>query len=227
MSTVKRFQRASLARPMRAAFIAALLVCCWSGAAEAQHRARLSADLGTYLASGAGDPVDVIVSGSADRIERVASRHGLRVKKLLSSGAVLSVSPGGLDALANDAEVDALAGDAIVRAHMAVTTATTGAAAAWAGQIGALGAVTGQGIGVAVIDSGIANHPALARRVVASVDFTDPRGTGLDLYGHGTHVAGIIAARGYSSNVDGAASGMAPGAYLINLKVLGGDGSGA
>ncbi len=89
-----------------------------------------------------------------------------------------------------------------------------------------LGQVDGRGIGVAIIDSGIANHPALKGRVVANVDFTDQRGTGQDLYGHGTHIAGIIAARSFNNAAEGADSGMAPAAHLINLKVLGADGSG-
>jgi serine protease AprX len=113
-----------------------------------------------------------------------------------------------------------------VRSAMAVTTRFTGAEAAWSGAIQSLGKVNGSGIGVAVIDSGIANHPALQHRVIASFDFTDVNGHGEDFYGHGTHIAGIIAARGFNNSAEGAASGMAPAAHLINLKVLGADGSG-
>ncbi len=97
--------------------------------------------------------------------------------------------------------------------------------------------VTGKGIGVAVIDSGIAaSHPDLSRSrgsssVVHFKDFTNDLDARLwtssvpyDDYGHGTHVAGIIAGSGYLS--DGARAGVAPGARLIGLKVIDGDGHG-
>ncbi len=80
--------------------------------------------------------------------------------------------------MAGDEELDALSSDADVSSSSEITTAFTGAEAAWSGEVTALGAVDGEGIGVAIIDSGIANHPALAGRVVANVDFTDPRGNG-------------------------------------------------
>src|SRR5262249_59969477 len=60
------------------------------------------------------------------------------------------------------------------------------------------------------------------RRVIFSMDFTghnDP----LDHYGHGTHVAAIVAGGGA---LDSGYRGIAPGAYLLNLRVLGDDGSG-
>ena len=102
--------------------------------------------------------------------------------------------------------------------------------------------LTGEGIGVAIIDSGItAWHDdlylqggrtrRLDRRVVHFRDFTGParaRSWVSDLpsddYGHGTHVAGIVAGSGYDS--DGRRSDVAPGASLIGLKVLDADGFG-
>jgi serine protease AprX len=87
----------------------------------------------------------------------------------------------------------------------------------------ALAPLTGQGIGVAVVDSGIGAHADLGSRVVAAVDFNpDVNGTD-DAYGHGTAVAGIIAGDGTSSG--GNYIGIAPQANLINLRVN--DGTGA
>jgi serine protease AprX len=78
----------------------------------------------------------------------------------------------------------------------------------------------GSGVGVAIIDSGVASwHDDLGPdRVVRFVDFVDFLPMAYDDYGHGTHVAGIIAGSGYDSG--GARRGIAPGASLIVLKVL-------
>ena len=84
----------------------------------------------------------------------------------------------------------------------------------------------GAGIGVAVIDSGVtAWHNDLAdpnapstQRVDRFVDFVADQTQPYDDYGHGTHVAGIIAGNGADSN--GARTGIAPNARLVVLKVL-------
>ncbi len=87
----------------------------------------------------------------------------------------------------------------------------------------------GNGIGVAVIDSGIsASHPDLQGAVVYAKDFTG-QGTTEDLYGHGTHVAGLLAGNGSQSNCYRCfvtIKGVAPGVRLLNLRVLDGTGAG-
>lgn len=82
----------------------------------------------------------------------------------------------------------------------------------------------GQGVTVAVIDSGINNHVDLKvagsnnSRILYSKDFTSVRNTN-DSNGHGTFVAGIIGSNG--SSLDGLRVGIAPKVNLLNLKISG------
>jgi serine protease AprX len=93
----------------------------------------------------------------------------------------------------------------------------------------------GTGVGVAVIDSGIAAHPDLnnangVSRVVYSQSFVTGDPTTSDEFGHGTHVAGLIGSTGASSGTgNGYAAtyaGMASNVNLINLRVLNANGAG-
>jgi len=89
--------------------------------------------------------------------------------------------------------------------------------------------LNGSGIGVAVIDSGIANVPDLtAGNIVYSQDFTGS-GTAADQYGHGTHVSGILAGNGKESSglfYTYQFLGIAQDVKLINLRVLDKNGAG-
>ena len=79
----------------------------------------------------------------------------------------------------------------------------------------------GQGIGVAIVDTGICLHKDFfegGNRVLAFKDFVNGRKEPYDDNGHGTHVAGIIGGSGYSSK--GKYMGIAPACNLIILKVL-------
>ena len=88
--------------------------------------------------------------------------------------------------------------------------------------------VTGEGVTVAVLDTGIdATHPDLAGRVLDRYDLVAEVGDGgepadespLDPQGHGTHVAGVLAGTGAAS--DGRVhAGVAPGAKLLDVRVL-------
>lgn len=85
--------------------------------------------------------------------------------------------------------------------------------------------INGSGIVVAVIDTGIdKNHPDLHSKVIAEKNFVEDEPTTDDLYGHGTHCAGIIAGTGEASG--GRYKGVAPGASLMNVRVLNSEGSG-
>ena len=76
--------------------------------------------------------------------------------------------------------------------------------------------ITGSGVGIAVIDTGINTRDANFKgRIVATTSML--RGPSSDKTGHGTHVAGIAAGDGKRS--DGRFTGVAPGANLIAVKV--------
>ncbi|MBW3659088.1 MAG: S8 family serine peptidase, partial [Actinobacteria bacterium] len=85
--------------------------------------------------------------------------------------------------------------------------------------------ITGAGVGIAVIDTGVTPGQDLAGRVVGGVDISgqgadDPQN---DEYGHGTFIAGIAAGDGTASK--GKFAGVAPGAHIVPVKVAGADGS--
>ena len=82
---------------------------------------------------------------------------------------------------------------------------------------------TGQGVTVAVLDTGIAKLPDFSGRLVGGVDLTNENNPYQDSYGHGTFVAGLIAGNGASSS--GQYQGEAPGAKLVSVKVAGADGA--
>ncbi|MFF3559944.1 S8 family serine peptidase [Streptomyces sp. NPDC002574] len=108
--------------------------------------------------------------------------------------------------------------DGKAKATLADTTAQIGAPEVW--QSGD----TGQGVDVAVLDTGIdAAHPDFAGRIAASQSFV-PGQDVTDRHGHGTHVASTVAGTGAAS--DGKEKGVAPGASLHIGKVLDNDGSG-
>jgi serine protease AprX len=91
-----------------------------------------------------------------------------------------------------------------------------------AGRLAAQGD-TGQGVTVAVVDTGIDNLPDFSGRLAGGVDLTGGNEPYQDGYGHGTFVAGLIAGNGASSN--GQYSGEAPGARLVSIKVAGATGT--
>lgn len=75
---------------------------------------------------------------------------------------------------------------------------------------------TGQGVGVAVVDSGVSTDQDFAN-LTRIGSFNANSRTPNDVYGHGTHVAGIIAGSGIASG--GAVRGLAPGVNLISVKI--------
>ncbi len=92
----------------------------------------------------------------------------------------------------------------------------------WAGN-GLFKGATGKGVTVAVIDTGVdLDHPEFRGRIVKGYDFVNNDRIADDDEGHGTHVAGTIAAGDNGSDI----TGVAFDAKIMPLKVLSADGSG-
>jgi len=198
-----------------------------SGKAPKKQHAKLDQALNN-VADGAGES-DVIVefvddSDSANRIKLNGGQAGRKLGILKARTARIPNLL--LKHLADDPKVKRIHLDRDVAGEIARTTATVGAK-----NVHAQYGYSGAGVGVAVIDSGITPwHDDLTianrtgQRVTAFVDFVNNRTTKYDDWGHGTHVAGIIAGNGYDSNGDRTA--VAPKSNIISLKALDFEGKG-
>jgi serine protease AprX len=171
----------------------------------------------------------------AERAAAAVQRAHGKVGRGLSivGGASALLTGAEILALANDPDVAFVSLDAVVTATFDPLDGAARASSPGILEVGApavwrqLG-VTGKGVGVAILDSGIAPHPDLAGRIVAAVDFTSGATGGAlvppaDPGGHGTHVAGLVGGDGAASG--GAYAGVAPGANLIDVRVIGASGS--
>ncbi|MCF1596464.1 S8 family peptidase [Streptomyces muensis] len=102
--------------------------------------------------------------------------------------------------------------DGVRKASLDKSVAQIGTPKAWSA------GYDGKGVKIAVLDTGVdATHPDLKDQVIASKNFT-PAADATDKFGHGTHVASIAAGTGARSA--GKYKGVAPGADLLNGKVL-------
>jgi len=196
-----------------------------SKTAKKQH-AKLDREL-NKLADGIGDS-DVIVefNDDTDSSARITANGGRSGRKLGGRSRAARISNVLLNRLADDPKVKRVHRDREVTGHIARTAITVGAKSVHH-QYG----YTGAGVGVAVIDSGVTSwHDDLTvanrqgQRVAAFVDFVNNRTAKYDDWGHGTHIAGIIAGNGYDSTGDRAA--IAPKASIISLKALDFEGKG-
>ena len=176
----------------------------------------------------------IIVQFRGDADVRVFGR-GVAGRKLDRRAQVGEVDNIVLATVASDPRVERVMVDRPAFATMERTGLAIGATLARSQY-----SVTGKGVGVAIIDSGITSYHddlyrsasgAPSRRVAHFKDFTRDVSPNLwvndlqsDDYGHGTHVAGIIAGSGYDSG--GRRTGIAPGAKLLGLKVLDAEGHG-
>jgi serine protease AprX len=167
--------------------------------------------------------VRVIISTKEGETGNVATRlqqRGRAIRKQYSviDAVVTEVWAADLAMLDADPAVTSISIDATVASAAAVGTTAGYPPDTLLPTLGLpLQGLTGRGVGVAVIDSGLELNGDFS--IVSFYDFTsDQRGGPYDSYGHGTHVSGLIASRGSLSQ--GAYTGIAPRARLISLKVL-------
>jgi serine protease AprX len=191
--------------------------------------------------SGAAGSVRVIVQkrAAADGAPELAVRRlGGQVTRALPivAGFAATVPAAAVDELARLAGVRAVTPDSRVRVQAAAPGTSTirsvypkviKADAVWNR------GVTGRGVTVAVLDTGVANLPDLAGRLVQVRNDLTGQTTPCknlsgeldcnDRYGHGTFIAGLVAGNGASSG--GRWKGVAPGAEILSVKAAGADGS--
>lgn len=203
--------------------------------ARAARRAQM--DRQVSAAHDTGQPARVIIkyrAGATTALRQRMRSRGLMPKAHHRQAGAFSVAlaAGELSRWANDPDVTGISADAVIESHgrhSVWKTLTPGAADAQSlRRTLGLPAIAqgGRGVGVAVIDSGIAPMPDLSGRITAFYDFTAGGIPAIpsDAYGHGTHVAGLIAGSGLLSM--GGYAGIAPDVRLIGLKVLDAKGQG-
>jgi serine protease AprX len=144
----------------------------------------------------------------------------------LIDGAVLTIPQPNLEKLAADSAIRSVSPDRALAGLGDFDTVTVGANTVWSSP-----GYHGSGVGVAVLDTGVAPAAADwqpggggASRLRAWKDFVGGQLDPYDDNGHGTHVAGIVLGSGNSSA--GSWTGTAPAAQLIAVKVLDSQGAG-
>ena len=209
--------------------LVAAALLAWPLAPEGQRLPTRSEDL-SQVRDGR---VRVIIQ-AADPHARAAlgARHPRGLRRQLVDATALEVSASELAALLRDGTVSHISKDLPVTADMAVTNLVTRAETVWADSGGLLFSSpghNGSGIVVAVIDSGIATHSAIGKRVIARANFvsTEPGVSG-DPFGHGTHVAGMIGGSGAAASkvTDTYSGGSAPAIKFVDVRVLNAKGMG-
>jgi serine protease AprX len=179
--------------------------------------------------------VDVIVQGregvSWGAVRDAVRRAGGEVVAPLPivDGASVRIAGDEVARLASEAGIAAITLDRDV-AFEEMTYDESGVASAFVGASRAGAAWRaghlGEGIGVAVLDTGVSEMPDFAGRLVHGPDLSG-EGKLIDTYGHGTVMAGIIAGSGADSagRSGGAYTGVAPKAHIVAVKAAGANGA--
>jgi serine protease AprX len=215
--------------------------------ADTQKKGRIAPDLKDSIGKRSlYEKIRVVVNLTGDVsdqvVEQIKGLGGEVLKAFKKTGQLIIDIPAGaveslttlpgLDYIAPDRPVDSLA------SHIGITTGANQVyrTSGWDWSSSVTGSLqsgfNGSGVTVAVLDSGVdADMTDLkdsgGRRTLLSMNLAGS-GSVDDPYGHGTHVAGIIAGNGSSSLKAGYDfTGIAPGANLVNYRVLDDKGHGS
>jgi serine protease AprX len=179
--------------------------------------------LATFAAVAATSVVRVVVTSTSDRAARAAVERvgGVVDSNLPIVDGVAAHVPS--DRIAELGSFTTVVADRALHVRSAAFDGEPSTAFPYeVGATQAWNSSAGEGVGVALVDTGVAPVPDLLDRVVAVADLT-PELRFTDTFGHGTFMAGLIAGNGTAS--DGRYTGVAPGAHLVSIKVATADGS--
>jgi len=176
---------------------------------------KVGADLLRLMTNKPRSRISVIVQYEAGKgIPRTMRAMKIKSSLPLVSAILADLTSNEITFLAKQKDIRFISSNRPVSTCLNIARPTVGAAAAQAQGL------SGQGVAVAVIDSGIYPHPDVNGAIDAFVDFADGTTTPNDLLGHGTHVSGIVLGRGVEN---AEYTGIAPKSRLISLKVFGSD----
>ncbi len=188
---------------------------------------RLPAALNAQRAKVAAEH-ELALQALGDRLPVLKDKSRLRGEYAgVFNGIAVDVTEAEAGELARLPEVKSVRPDYRVRTALDNTTRLIGAPAVWAMTDGAARSILGEGVSIAVLDTGVDyTHPDLGGclgsgcKVAGGWDFVNGDADPMDDNGHGTKTASIAAG-------DGVLDGVAPKASILAYKVLGADGSGS
>ncbi len=219
---MKRMSGRNLMRALAGFAVLAALVWMGLGEADAGSQERVRLGVAVYAEQHPGEDVPVIVrvrEGDSEAAWQLAGSVETLARLPLIEGFAATLSASEIDRLARDPAVLVVSLDAEMMASGndddqdgisdlgVVYPFAVNAVAAWDEGI------SGEGITVAVIDSGVRDGNDLSDSLVGGFNFSSLEHSSSDLSGHGTHVAGVMAGEA------DAYTGIAPGAQILSLKV--------
>ena len=164
--------------------------------AASPYESKLASDLRDLPAGAFADVLVQFSKAPANSDIAELQTRGAKVKTRFKNvpAALVSLPPAALSAIASLPFVRYVSPDRRIAGSLEYAVPTVG------GDIAFQSGWTGSGVGVAIVDSGVAgDHPDLKSRIVYSQNFVTREARSDDPYGHGTHVAGIVAGNAAAS----------------------------